>query len=158
MTTPITEVPFGALFELIRNGLSVRQDKSGRGLPITRIETISAGTNLPGDPLHGRPIERFGAAPDRVRQYLGAERLHETIGLREQGMKTEDIVKNHVFITAGANKLWTAMPHTRERAIRFNLGIGMKREAVLRHHFGPKAHAVICSMMRDEWARSRWRA
>lgn len=64
----------------------------------------------------------------------------------------------YVFITAGANKLWTAMPHTRERAIRFNLGIGMKREAVLRHHFGPKAHAVICSMMRDEWARSRWRA
>mgnify|MGYP002142973199 FL=1 len=64
----------------------------------------------------------------------------------------------YVFITAGANKLWTAMPHTGERAIRFNVGIGMKREAVLRHHFGPKAHAVICSMMRDEWARSRWRA
>lgn len=42
MTTPMTEVPFGNLFELIRNGLSVRQDKSGRGLPITRIETISA--------------------------------------------------------------------------------------------------------------------
>lgn len=38
----MTEVPFGALFELIRNGLSIRQDKSGRGLPITRIETISA--------------------------------------------------------------------------------------------------------------------
>jgi len=39
----MSEVAFGALFELIRNGLSVRQDKSGRGLPITRIETISAG-------------------------------------------------------------------------------------------------------------------
>jgi len=38
----MTEVAFGALFELIRNGLLVRQDKSGRGLPITRIETISA--------------------------------------------------------------------------------------------------------------------
>jgi RimJ/RimL family protein N-acetyltransferase len=64
----------------------------------------------------------------------------------------------YAFITAGANKLWTAMPHTSERAIRFNLGIGMRREAVLRHHFGPKVHAVICSMLRDEWARSRWRA
>lgn len=64
----------------------------------------------------------------------------------------------YAFVTAGANKVWTAMPHTGERAIRFNVGIGMKREAVLRHHFGPKVHAVICSMMRDEWARSRWRA
>lgn len=63
----------------------------------------------------------------------------------------------YAFITAGASKLWTAMPHTSERAIRFNLGIGMRREAVLRHHFGPKVHAVICSMLRDEWARSRWR-
>lgn len=39
----ITTVPFGELFSLIRNGLSVKQDKSGDGLPITRIETISAG-------------------------------------------------------------------------------------------------------------------
>jgi type I restriction enzyme S subunit len=34
-------VEFGSLFEFIRNGMSVRQDKSGDGLPITRIETIS---------------------------------------------------------------------------------------------------------------------
>ncbi len=63
----------------------------------------------------------------------------------------------YAFVVAGANKLWTAMPHTNERAIRFNVGIGMKREAVLRHHFGPKVHAVICSTLRDAWARSPWR-
>lgn len=34
-------VEFGSLFDFIRNGMSVRQDKSGEGLPITRIETIS---------------------------------------------------------------------------------------------------------------------
>ena len=34
-------VEFGTLFEFIRNGMNVRQDKSGEGLPITRIETIS---------------------------------------------------------------------------------------------------------------------
>jgi type I restriction enzyme S subunit len=28
-------------FEFVRNGLSIQQDKSGDGLPITRIETIS---------------------------------------------------------------------------------------------------------------------
>ena len=36
----MTEIRFGDIFEFIRNGLSVKQDKSGSGLPITRIETI----------------------------------------------------------------------------------------------------------------------
>jgi RimJ/RimL family protein N-acetyltransferase len=62
----------------------------------------------------------------------------------------------YAFATAGANKLWTATPHTNTRALRFNHGIGMKQEATLRHHFGPKSHAVICSKMRAEWERSRW--
>ncbi len=33
-------VKFGDVFEFVRNGLSVKQDKSGEGLPIARIETI----------------------------------------------------------------------------------------------------------------------
>lgn len=37
-------VEFGSLFKLIRNGMNVRQDKSGQGLPITRIETIAEAT------------------------------------------------------------------------------------------------------------------
>ncbi len=37
-------VEFGSLFRFIRNGMNVKQDKSGDGLPITRIETISAAT------------------------------------------------------------------------------------------------------------------
>ena len=37
-------VEFGTLFHFIRNGMNVKQDKSGDGLPITRIETISAST------------------------------------------------------------------------------------------------------------------
>lgn len=36
-------VLFGDLFQFIRNGMSVKQDKSGDGLPISRIETISGG-------------------------------------------------------------------------------------------------------------------
>ncbi|MFK5978041.1 MAG: restriction endonuclease subunit S [Rhizobiaceae bacterium] len=35
---------FGPLFQFVRNGLNVRQSKSGAGYPITRIETISDGT------------------------------------------------------------------------------------------------------------------
>ena len=37
-------VEFGTLFRFIRNGMNVKQDKSGDGVPITRIETISAAT------------------------------------------------------------------------------------------------------------------
>jgi type I restriction enzyme S subunit len=37
-------VEFGTLFQFIRNGMSVKQDKSGDGLPVTRIETISNAT------------------------------------------------------------------------------------------------------------------
>ena len=40
----MTNVALGTLFNFIRNGLNVKQDKSGNGLPITRIETISDGT------------------------------------------------------------------------------------------------------------------
>ena len=39
----MTGVSFGSLFEFIRNGLNVKQDRSGSGLPISRIETISDG-------------------------------------------------------------------------------------------------------------------
>ena len=38
---------FGSLFEFIRNGMSVKQDKSGDGLPISRIETIADATVNP---------------------------------------------------------------------------------------------------------------
>jgi hypothetical protein len=60
------------------------------------------------------------------------------------------------FVTAKANKLWTATPHFSERALKFNKGVGLKPEATLRHHFGPKIHAVICAMLQSEWQRSRW--
>ena len=34
-------VEFGELFQFMRNGMSIKQDKSGDGLPISRIETIA---------------------------------------------------------------------------------------------------------------------
>lgn len=37
-------VVFGSLFQFIRNGMNIKQDKSGEGLPITRIETIADAT------------------------------------------------------------------------------------------------------------------
>jgi hypothetical protein len=60
------------------------------------------------------------------------------------------------FLTARANKLWTATPHDAAGVLAFNRGIGMKSEATLGEHFGPKRHAVICRMFRREWEKSRW--
>jgi len=40
----VMQTDFGSLFQFIRNGMNVKQDKSGDGLPITRIETISDAT------------------------------------------------------------------------------------------------------------------
>jgi type I restriction enzyme S subunit len=37
----MSSVEFGTLFQFIRNGMSIKQDKSGEGLPISRIETIA---------------------------------------------------------------------------------------------------------------------
>lgn len=60
------------------------------------------------------------------------------------------------FAQAAVAKLWTATPHDNARALRFNEGVGFRREAVLRHHFGWKRHAVISSMLAAEWAK-RWK-
>lgn len=54
---------------------------------------------------------------------------------------------------APVRKVWTCTPHSNERAIRFNNGIGMKREAVLRQHFAQNTHAVICSILAPEWRK-----
>jgi RimJ/RimL family protein N-acetyltransferase len=53
-------------------------------------------------------------------------------------------------------KLWTAAAHDNLRSIRFNEGIGMRREAVLRHHYGRGRHAVMMSMLDTEYRASRW--
>lgn len=56
------------------------------------------------------------------------------------------------FLQLGVQKVWTATPHTNERAIKFNKGIGFKQEAVLARHFGDR-HAVICRMFKRDYER-----
>jgi RimJ/RimL family protein N-acetyltransferase len=61
------------------------------------------------------------------------------------------------FEQLGCFMVWMAIPHTNERAIRFNKeGLGMKMAGPIRHVFGEGVHAVHMSMTRHEWAR-RWR-
>jgi RimJ/RimL family protein N-acetyltransferase len=62
------------------------------------------------------------------------------------------VILGYAFEEVGVNKVWAAMPHTNYRAIRFNQGIGFKREAVLSHHFGAQ-HAVITAMFAKDFKR-----
>lgn len=54
----------GSLFEFIRNGMNIKQDKSGEGIPITRIETISEGEI---DPLK---VGYAGIEPNEAARWL----------------------------------------------------------------------------------------
>lgn len=53
-------------------------------------------------------------------------------------------------------KVCMEIEHTNKRALRFNEGIGFRREATLRHHFGPHRHVVVLSMMKHEY-EARWK-
>lgn len=61
------------------------------------------------------------------------------------------------FLQYRVRKVWTCIPSDNERAIRFNYGIGMVREAVLRHQFGHKRAAWVFGMMADEYTKLRAR-
>lgn len=60
------------------------------------------------------------------------------------------------FVQLQCFKVWLAIEATNERALRLNYGLGMVREANLRHHFGRNRTAVIVSMIEPEWRKSRW--
>lgn len=57
------------------------------------------------------------------------------------------------FLQYGCRKVWTCIPSDNDRAIRFNYGLGMVREAVLRHHFAHKRAAWVFGMMADEYTK-----
>ncbi|MBS7811209.1 GNAT family N-acetyltransferase [Roseococcus pinisoli] len=63
---------------------------------------------------------------------------------------------HYAFATAGAEKLWCHMRHDRPDVLKFNKRLGFRREATLRHHLGRGVHAVVASMMRNEWRKSPW--
>ena len=63
---------------------------------------------------------------------------------------------HYPFEQLGVRKLWMAIPHRNERAIRFNLGIGFRKEATLRQQFSRNDDAVILYMLRTDYQKSRW--
>lgn len=60
------------------------------------------------------------------------------------------------FMQLNCYRVWGAIPHTNLRAIRLNKGLGLKVDGTLRHAFGPGVHAVMVSMLKPEYLKSRW--
>ena len=48
-------------------------------------------------------------------------------------------------------KVCLMIPMDNERALKFNEGIGFRRDGILRHHIADGRHAVVMSMMRSEY-------
>jgi len=63
---------------------------------------------------------------------------------------------HYAFQQQGARKMIVHIESGNQPAVKFARQSGMKREAVLRHHFERHAHAEVWTMMDTEYARSRW--
>lgn len=59
------------------------------------------------------------------------------------------------FDQYGLNKLYGTVHSANHRACKLISGLGFKREAVLRSHFGPRQHAAVFGMLRREY-EAKW--
>jgi len=57
------------------------------------------------------------------------------------------------FKQYGVFKVFTIIPHTSLKVIKFNLHLGFVREGVGRHQFGKGSHAVFCGMIEPEFRK-----
>lgn len=55
-----------------------------------------------------------------------------------------------MFVKLDCHRVTTRIAASNERAIRFNEGIGFKREGVIRKGWGPDEDAVLLGLLRDE--------
>jgi len=60
---------------------------------------------------------------------------------------------HYPFRQLGAFKVWTMTPFDNQPALKVNLHIGFKREAILAHQFGPKRHGIVCRMLEPDYER-----
>lgn len=114
------------------------------------------------------PCRAVGVTSDDGARLLGVcvfHNYHRSVGLVEISFAavspkwaTRGIIRallSVAFEQYGCRKVCLQIPHDNARAIRFNEGIGFRREATLRHHYGQGRHVLVLSMMLNEY-RARW--
>lgn len=55
------------------------------------------------------------------------------------------------FELYGCRKIWASTLHSNSHALRFIVGVGFEKEAVLTDFYGEGKHAVVTSFGRDAW-------
>lgn len=61
-------------------------------------------------------------------------------------------ILSYPFDQLAVRKVWAAVPHTNDRALRLIKGLGFVQEGVLKHHFGP-SHAVMWRLLKEDYRR-----
>jgi UDP-4-amino-4,6-dideoxy-N-acetyl-beta-L-altrosamine N-acetyltransferase len=80
---------------------------------------------------------------------------------RGVGSATERFVLRHVFGVRGLDKLCCEVLATNEGVVKMHQRYGFQVDGVLRRHVikaGERVDVVTMSLLRDEWAASRWAA
>ena len=72
--------------------------------------------------------------------------------LRQRKRIGREVLK-YAFYTADCWKVWTAVPHTNDRAFRLGLTFGFTKEATLADQFGRKKHALISRLFKKDYDR-----
>lgn len=108
---------------------------------------VAIGVALEGKPVAGVVFNEW--VPE-------ARTMQVSIAADTPRWATKGVIRgilHYPFEQQGVNKLWASIPAKNERALKFNLGVGFTREAILRHQYGRKNHAVICSMLANEYRK-----
>lgn len=63
------------------------------------------------------------------------------------------LILGYPFHELGVHKVSTAAPHTNDRALRLNRGVGFVMEGTLKDEFGRGTHAVMFRMFARDYAR-----
>lgn len=111
--------------------------------PCSAIGVLS----MSGTPLAGAVFHDYQPAFSTIQLSFAAE------SPRWATRSTVRSILSYPFDQLAVRKVWAAVPHTHDRALKLIKGLGFVQEAVLKHHFGAKTHAVMWRLLKEDYRR-----
>jgi UDP-4-amino-4,6-dideoxy-N-acetyl-beta-L-altrosamine N-acetyltransferase len=112
--------------------------------------------------LDGEPVglaNLYDIALAQKRAYWAFYLADPRVRGRGVGSATERFVMRHVFLDLGLDKLCCEVLATNDGVVKMHERYGFHVDGVLRRHVlkaGDRVDVVTMSLLRDEWASSRW--
>ena len=112
--------------------------------------------------LDGEPVgvaNLYDISARHKRAYWAFYLADERVRGRGVGSSTERFVMRHVFVDLGFDKLCCEVLATNEGVVKMHERYGFRVDGTLRSHVlkaGERVDVVALSLLRDEWAASRW--